>query len=160
MTLRGLFQKLTALMAAATVSSEIASAQSCNVSKEEMLYRNIPGNEFRMRFTSMAAPEGRMVTIDPDDMMVMCHPTKGHKVLTPRFRFMTRINEQMPNVPGMEMSANEVAQKMREDSGITVDGNSVASMFKHLVTDHKIPLQQIEEAMRQVHARRNVPIIR
>jgi hypothetical protein len=123
------------------------------ITPAQQTYRNIVGNEFTMIFTSVAAPEGRTIMIDPDDVMPVVDPRNGKFTATPRFRFLESINSRLPAVPGGPSPA-QISQ-MNESSGSnTVDGKSVSSMFYHLVNDHKVPQQQIWDALKRCIAMR------
>lgn len=118
-------------------------------------YKNRPGNEFQMRFTSAAAPEGRMVKIDPDDMVLATY--NGRRILVPRYRFMEKINTSLPNVPGGPSPA-QIAIIMQSEQANTVDAASVQTLFLHLVHDHKVPQAQINEAMKRCYPAFGLPM--
>ena len=134
------------------------------VTEEDMRYVDIPGNEFSMIFTSASFPQGRTVTIDPDDMMPVNDPRRdGLAVLAPRQRFFYEINNQLPAIPGREMA------RLGENEGLSPKG--AVTMYKHL-TDapmlsnsgevigggHGISKDQILEAMRRCHEPRGLSI--
>lgn len=133
------------------------------VTQQDMLYQEIQGNEFTMIFRTAVFPEGREVTIDPDDMMPVNDPRKdGRVVLAPRQRFFYEINNQLPAIPGREMA------RLGPNEGLSPKGSS--TMYKHLTDDpmlgrsgevigggHGIPRDQIEEAMLRTHEARGIP---
>lgn len=133
------------------------------VTQDDMLYEEIEGNEFTMTFRTAVFPQGREVTIDPDDMMPVNDPRKdGRVVLAPRQRFFYEINNQLPAIPGREMA------RLGPNEGLSPKGAS--TMYKHLTDDpmlgrsgevigggHGIPRDQIEEAMIRTHEARGIP---
>lgn len=133
------------------------------VTQDDMLYKEIDGNEFTMIFRTAVFPQGREVTIDPDDMMPVNDPRKdGRVVLAPRQRFFYEINNQLPAIPGREMA------RLGPNEGLSPKGAS--TMYKHLTDDpmlgqsgevigggHGIPRDQIEEAMIRTHEARGIP---
>ena len=133
------------------------------VTQDDMLYEEIEGNEFTMTFRTAVFPQGRQVTIDPDDMMPVNDPRKdGRVVLAPRQRFFYEINNQLPAIPGREMA------RLGPNEGLSPKGAS--TMYKHLTDDpmlgrngevigggHGIPRDQIEEAMIRTHEARGIP---
>jgi hypothetical protein len=138
-----------------SVFAAVAPAQSPAVTREEQTYKNIPGNEFSFKFTSKMTPEGRSVTIDPDDMMPIIDK-KSRIVLTPRVRFLEKINLSMPQIRGYEPKPDQVHRILNTKEGESVDGGSVASKFHHLVSVHEIPLEQINMAMWLCHKPRGL----
>ncbi len=134
------------------------------VTEEDMRYVDIPGNEFSMVFTSASFPQGRTVTIDPDDMMPVNDPRRdGLAVLAPRQRFFYEINNQLPSIPGREMA------RLGENEGLSPKG--AVTMYKHLTDEpilsnsgevigggHGISKDQILEAMRRCHEPRGLSV--
>lgn len=125
-----------------------AAVMAQQVTQEQQIYRDNPGNEFVMKFTSKAAPEGRDIVIDPDDTMPLIDPRNGKFTVTPRFRFLEKINRGLPNVPG-ELSQGEIARMVESPGSYSVDGRSVASLFHHLTHYHGVPQNQIWEAVKK-----------
>ena len=133
-----------------------ANAQGPTLTKEQQAYRNIPGNEFQIMMTSRVETKGKMVTIDPDDMMPAIDPKTNKLTLIPRFRFMARINEQMPPVAG-EITATQRQQLTGAEGDNTTDARSVGVMYYHLVQNHRIPQDQITRAMYNCFPARGIP---
>lgn len=163
---------LSATALSVTLSVSAAFAQETDkfqrnpyatVTEEDMRYVDRPGNEFTVVFRTHAFPNGREITIDPDDMIPVNDPRKnGRVVLAPRQRFFYEINNQLPAIPGREVPA------LRQNEGLSPGGAVV--MFRHLTDEpllnkkgevigggHGIPREQILEAMRLCHRARNIP---
>tara|TARA_R110001592_G_scaffold16881_12_gene71685 strand:+ start:4718 stop:5455 length:738 start_codon:yes stop_codon:yes gene_type:complete len=144
-------------------SSHYTENPYATVTQDDMLYKDIPGNEFTMTFTSASFPQGRQVTIDPDDMMPVNDPRRdGRVVLAPRQRFFYEINNQLPTIPGREMAS------LGPNEGLSPKGS--ITMYKHLTDEpmmgrngdvigggHGISQEQIMDAMRLCHEPRGVP---
>lgn len=147
----------------ANTGSKFIDNPYAQVTQDDMLYEEIDGNEFTMTFRTAVFPQGREVTIDPDDMMPVNDPRKdGRVVLAPRQRFFYEINNQLPAIPGREMA------RLGPNEGLSPKGAS--TMYKHLTDDpmlgrsgevigggHGIPRDQIEEAMIRTHEARGIP---
>lgn len=169
----GIKSQLSTIALATTISVSTAFAQETDkfqkdphakVTQQDMQYVEREGNEFTMIFTSASFPNGRSVTIDPDDMMPVNDPRKdGRVVLAPRQRFFYEINNQLPAIPGREMS------RLGENEGLSPKG--AVTMYKHLTDKpmvnskneiigggHGIPREQIIEAMRQCHEPRGITL--
>ncbi len=145
------YPRMAAGVLLVTLAFRTASAQEAPkivITPAQQTYRNIPGNEFTMAFASVAAPEGRQVTIDPDDVMPVIDPRNGKFTVTPRFRFLESINSQLPTVHG-GLTPAQISQITKTSASNTVDGQSVSSMFYHLVNDHKVPQRQIWDAIKR-----------
>lgn len=155
----------TALSVSAAFAQETDKFEKdpyATVTQQDMQYVEREGNEFTMTFTSASFPEGRTVTIDPDDMMPVNDPRKdGRVVLAPRQRFFYEINNQLPAIPGREMA------RLGENEGLSPKG--AVTMYKHLTDEpmvnsrnqiigggHGIPQDQIVEAMRKCHEPRGI----
>lgn len=160
----------TALSAVLSVSTVFAQETDdkfidnpyARVTQEDMLYVDHPNNEFTMVFTSASFPQGRTVTIDPDDMMPVNDPRKdGRVVLAPRQRFFYEINNQLPAIPGRELA------NLGPNEGISPKGS--VTMYKHLTDPamlsrsgevigggHGISKEQIIDAMRRCHEPRGI----
>jgi hypothetical protein len=132
------------------------------VTKEQQAYKNTPGNEFKITFRSVAYPDGKEVTIDPDDTMPVV--TKAGKVtLAPRVRFMLSVNRQLPAVQG-ELSGSLLDHLKGTDDGASVDGKSVTVLMNHLTSHptinqkpgHGISSEDINEAIRLCFALRGL----
>lgn len=163
---------LSATALSVTLSISAAFAQETDkfqrnpfapVTEEDMRYVDRPGNEFTVTFRTQAFPQGRTVTIDPDDMIPVNDPRRnGRVVLAPRLRFFYEINNQLPSIPGREMPP------LRQNEGLSPSG--AVTMYRHLTDTpllngkgevigggHGIPREQILDAMRRCHEARNIP---
>lgn len=141
---------------------KFANDPYATVTEADQAYVNIPGNEFQMIFTSSAYPEGKTVTIDPDDVMPINHPQTGQVTIVPRNRFLDMINAQLPNIPGFDFPPPKPGE------GLGVKGTVV--MFKHLVDPpimdrkgqimgggHGLSQTEITDAVRRCLEHRNIP---
>jgi hypothetical protein len=77
-------------------------------------------------------------------------------VLAPRWRFMERINSSLPSVPGGASMA-QLTAIMNSERANTIESATVMSHYLHIVCDHKVPMQQVDEAMRRSHEKRGLP---
>ena len=155
-----------------TLAAEAADANSyenkfiedpfATVTQSDQAYVDIPGNEFTMIFRSAAYPEGKSVTIDPDDVMPLNRPDTGRVTLVPRNRLLANINAQLPNIPGFDYPAPKPGE------GIGVKGT--VPMFKHLTDDpimdrrgnligggHGLSAEDITDAIRRCLEPRGIP---
>lgn len=119
------------------------------VTEADQAYRDIPGNEFTIIMTGVAFPNGKKVTIDPDDMMPYTHPETGKAILVPRYRFINEINRQLPEVGGIEFPRSQPGQ----DTGV----KGITGILNHVVVVHGVPKKQIHEAMYRCNERRAIP---
>ena len=132
------------------------------VTESDQAYVDIPGNEFTMVFRSAAYPEGKTVTIDPDDVMPLNHPETGRVTLVPRNRLLSSINAQLPNIPGFDYPPPLPGE------GIGVQGT--VPMFRHLIDEpimdqrgnligggHGLSAADITDAIRRCLEPRGIP---
>ncbi len=135
---------------------------NARVTAEDQAYVDIPGNEFQMMFYSAAYPQGKSVTIDPDDVMPLNHPATGRVTVVPRNRMLSSINAQLPNIPGFDFPPPLPGE------GVGVKGT--VPMFKHLIDDpimdskgnlvgggHGLSAKDITEAIRRCLEPRDIP---